>query len=102
MMGNLYYYTTLLSGVIGLVLAVLLIGLRICVTDGLQKYNQARWCLVGAFGVFGMMNLMEASLDGATGEGTGDFAGVRDDEPDGSVPGRSDRGRDGGLRGCSG
>ena len=76
MMGNLYFYTTLLSGVIGLVLAALLIGLRICVTDGLQKYNQARWCLVGAFGVFGMMNLMEASLDGATGEGTGDFAGV--------------------------
>ena len=26
--------------------------------------------------MFGMMNLMEASLDGATGEGTGDFAGV--------------------------
>lgn len=73
---GIYFYTTLLAGVIGLTLAVLLAGLQISAKKGLQKYSRARWCLVGAFGVFGMMNLMEASLDGTTGEGTGDFAGV--------------------------
>ena len=51
-MGNLYYYTTLLSGVISLTLVALLSGLRIRMTEGLQKYNRARWCLVGAFTVF--------------------------------------------------
>lgn len=73
---GIYFYTTLLAGIIGLILAVLLAGLQISAKKGLQKYSRARWCLVGAFGVFGIMNLMEASLDGATGEGTGDFAGV--------------------------
>ena len=73
---GIYFYTTLLAGVIGLTLAVLLAGLQISAKKGLQKYSRARLCLVGAFGVFGMMNLMEASLDGTTGEGTGDFAGV--------------------------
>lgn len=74
-MGNLYYYTTLLSGVISLTLAALLSGLRIRVTEGLQKYNRARWCLVGAFAVFGLLNLIEISLGGTTGEDAGNLTG---------------------------
>ena len=74
-MGNLYYYTTLLSGVIALTLAALLAGLRIRVTDGLQKYNRARWCLVGAFAVFGVLSLVEIILGGTTGEETGSLTG---------------------------
>ncbi len=73
---NLYFYTTLLAGVIGLTLGVLLAGLKIRSVEGLQSYNRARWCLAGAIGVFGVMNLIEASLDGSTGEGSGDMAGV--------------------------
>lgn len=75
MMGNLYFYTTLLSGVIALTLAALLAGLRIRVTDGLQKYNRARWCLVGAFAVFGGLSLVEISLGGTTGEEVGSLTG---------------------------
>ncbi|MBO5635881.1 MAG: helix-turn-helix transcriptional regulator [Bacteroidales bacterium] len=74
-MGNLYYYTTLLSGVIALTLAALLAGLRIRVTDGLQKYNRARWCLVGAFAVFGVLSLVEIILGGTTGEEAGSLTG---------------------------
>lgn len=75
-MGNLYYYyTTLLSGVIALTLAALLAGLRIRVTDGLQKYNRARWCLMGAFAVFGVLSLVEIFLGGTTGEETGSLTG---------------------------
>jgi AraC-like DNA-binding protein len=75
MLERIYFYTTLLSGVIGLTLALLLAGLKISPGEGLQKYSRARWCLVGAFAVFGVMNLMEASLDGTTVEDTGDFSG---------------------------
>ena len=75
MMGNLYFYTTLLSGVITLTLAALLSGLRIRVTEGLQKYNRARWCLAGAFAVFGLLSLMEISLGGTTSEGAGYLTG---------------------------
>jgi len=75
MMGNLYFYTTLLSGVIALTLAALLCGLRIRVTDGLQKYNRARWCLVGAFAVFGGLSLVEISLGETTGEEAGSLTG---------------------------
>jgi len=74
-MGNLYFYTTLLSGVIALTLAALLCGLRIRVTDGLQKYNRARWCLVGAFAVFGGLSLVEISLGETTGEEAGSLTG---------------------------
>lgn len=75
MMGSLYFYTTLLSGVIALTLAALLAGLRIRMTDGLQKYNRARWCLVGAFAVFGILSLVEISLGGTTGEEVGSLTG---------------------------
>ena len=74
-MEQLYFYTTLLSGVIGLMLAGLLTGLQIHADEGLQKYNRARWCLVGAFAVFGFINLLEACLDGTGGGDTGNFAG---------------------------
>ena len=74
-MGSLYFYTTLLSGVIALTLAALLAGLRIRMTDGLQKYNRARWCLVGAFAVFGILSLVEISLGGTTGEEVGSLTG---------------------------
>ena len=74
-MNNLYFYTTLLSGVISLTLVALLSGLRIRVTEGLQKYNRARWCLVGAFAVFGLLNLVEISLGGTTGEKAGNLTG---------------------------
>ena len=74
-MGNLYYYTTLLSGVISLTLAALLSGLRIRMTEGLQKYNRARWCLVGAFTVFGILSLAEITLGGTTGEEAGNLTG---------------------------
>ena len=72
---DLYFFTTLLSGIIGLTLAVLLSGLQIRSGEGLQKYNRARWCLVGAFSVFGLLNLAEASLDGTGGGDTGAYAG---------------------------
>ena len=74
-MGNLYYYTTLRSGVISLTLAALLSGLRIRMTEGLQKYNRARWCLVGAFTVFGILSLAEITLGGTTGEEAGNLTG---------------------------
>ena len=75
MQDPLYFYTTLLAGIIGLVLAVLLAGLQIRPEEGLQKYNRARWCLLGAFGFFGIMNLMEASLDASAGADSGGYAG---------------------------
>lgn len=33
-------------------------ALQIYADEGLQKYNRARWCLVGAFAVFGFINLL--------------------------------------------
>lgn len=74
MVGTFYFYTTLFSGIIGLVLAVLLGGLQIRSEEGLQKYNRARWCLLAAFAVFGIMNLMEAFLDASADEDSGNIA----------------------------
>lgn len=75
MTASFYFYTTLVAGFIGLTIAALLAGLMINSSEGLQKYNRARWCLAGAFFVFGLMNLVEASLDGSDGGDTGGFAG---------------------------
>ena len=58
---------------IGIVLAALLTGLQIRKSEGLQKYNRARWCLVGAFSVFGIMNLVEVSLNGASEDDGGNL-----------------------------
>lgn len=71
---SIYFYTTLLAGTIGLILAVLLGGLQIRPEEGLKKYNRARWCLLAAFAVFGIMNLMEAFLDASSGEDSGRVA----------------------------
>ena len=73
MTDSLYFFSTFFAGVIGIVLAALLAGLQIRKSEGLQKYNRARWCLVGAFSVFGIMNLVEVSLNGASEDDGGNL-----------------------------
>ena len=73
MTDSLYFFSTFFAGVIGIVLAALLAGLQIRKSEGLQKYNRARWCLVGAFSVFGIMNLVEVSLNSASEDDGGNL-----------------------------
>lgn len=74
-MENIYFYSTILASIVGLVMAILLAGLQIRSSEGLQQYNRSRWCLVCASAIFGVLNLLEVSLDGGAGEDTGSFAG---------------------------
>ena len=56
---NHYLLTSFVCGIVTLVLAVILTGVKIRESDGLEKYNKARWCPVAALAVFSVLNLLE-------------------------------------------
>ncbi len=72
---KLYLLTSLACGIVALVPAVILAGMKIRKSEGLEKYDKARWCLVAAFAVFSVLNLLEVSCSGSTGLQTGSLTG---------------------------
>ena len=60
----LYYFLTLFTcAVTSLVLFVMLLGVTIRQDESLKKYRTARWCLCVAFLVFGIANMLQASME---------------------------------------
>lgn len=72
---NLYLLTSFVCGIVGLVLAAILAGIKVRHGDGLEKYDKARWCLVAALAVFGFLNLLEISFNGSSGMQAGNLTG---------------------------
>jgi len=68
---RLYLLTSFACVIVALVLGVILAGVKVRQSEGLQKYDKARWCLVAAFAVFGVLNLLELSFSGSSGSLTG-------------------------------
>ena len=57
-----YLLTSFTAGLIAMALVAILAGFKVRSCKGLRKYNRARWCLLGAFSVFGVLNLLEVIL----------------------------------------